>query len=152
LSNHRRASGPEATILCDGRVLGPYYGRSIRAALTGTESRFGRVVVYPPDIHPRSLTLAGDVVAMGSRANEVVALATGARVILVLPAVAAPAVDLPSVRRVALPEFDQLGFARGWLQWCDTYGHAATVLPDLGQDGRSAFAALVAELGPDPKR
>lgn len=136
------ASPPTLYFFPDGRTLGSYYGKEIRAAVESIPG-MRRFAVFPVGTTPATLPPA-DRIVFGSRVNDFTE--TGlAGTIVILPG-APPIVSEKIPTAVLLPEFDQIGFGQRWRERYATSGCRITVAPLVGQSLRGRLGEYLAKL------
>jgi hypothetical protein len=130
----------EVTFLPDGRTLGAYYGKELRGAIGTLGQRIDAFTIYPLDAMPKK-PLTGHVVVFGPRVQDVNGIEGTATIDAVSP-VGRPPVAA-RLRRLFLPEYDQLGYIPFWRSWAKANNLAIQVVADAGQDARAQWPRIL---------
>lgn len=149
------STGPTAVLLTDTMVLGPDYGKAVRAAFKSAHGRISSVVVVTNGQYIPKDCNADVAIYFGSRAQDKEMPETASRIAaaVVAPWGSPPNVPAERFRKLVLPSADENGFNAAWTIWagtklpvktiplCGTYlGHIlGEILVDCLFDGRKSI-------------
>lgn len=136
-------SGIEVTILADGRILGPYYGKAIRYGLSQLGTKLHAFTIYPLDVRP-TCQLAGYVITFGPRIVDLPEPRTFYKLAALFPVGPPPLGESglePSL--VILPEYDQIGYSFAWQRWAQSHGYRTLIARGSGQNAEAIWPDLL---------
>lgn len=143
--NRHPSNNKKITFAPDMQVLGPYYGKEIRSAISEIEQTPSEFTIYPPSIDP-SFSQNAFAIIMGKRIQKIKHTAPELRVTLLFPLGAPVNQEDLNPELLILPAYDQIGQtsqASAWRVWASEKKVPTRTIPWAGQDARANLIEVI---------